>query len=141
MKTCGWHLFATSYSETDAAKAAREKTVVVSSSTKVLDLISKMRQHEASSCVRLDGATRHDLRAGLVDRFQQDPGISLFLLSTKAGGVPPCPISFIDPSNASRFNCAHGLTALSGVGLNLVAASRLILVDLSWNPSDDAQAW
>jgi hypothetical protein len=73
----------------DAAKAAREKTVVVSSSTKVLDLIGKMRQDDASSCVRLDGATRHDLRMGLVDRFQHDPGVFFFLLSTKAGGSSP----------------------------------------------------
>ena len=77
----------------DAAKGAREKTVVVSSSTKVLDIIAKMRQHDAASFVRLDGSTKQDLRAGLVDRFQQDPNISVFLLSTKAGGPPlptPC---------------------------------------------------
>jgi hypothetical protein len=76
--------------ETDAARAAREKTVVVSSSTKVLDLIAKMRQDTISSCVRLDGATKPDLRAGLVDRFQQDPNVSVFLLSTKAGGSLAC---------------------------------------------------
>jgi hypothetical protein len=116
----------------------------------VLDLIAKMRQHDASACVRLDGATKHDLRAGIVDRFQQHPGISVFLLSTKAGGTAPLPSLFyprflafvaFHPPNVCTLRTHLCSFCLTGVGLNLVAASRLILVDLSWNPSDDAQAW
>ncbi len=89
----------------DAAKAVREKTVVVSSSTKVLDIIAKMRQHDAASVVRLDGSTRHDLRAGLVDRFQQDPNISVFLLSTKAGGDHEFYISARSISTHQKQHC------------------------------------
>jgi SWI/SNF-related matrix-associated actin-dependent regulator 1 of chromatin subfamily A len=86
----------------DAAKGAREKTVVVSSSTKVLDIIAKMRQHDAASFVRLDGSTKQDLRAGLVDRFQQDPNISVFLLSTKAGGDHECYVSTTSTSTHQK---------------------------------------
>lgn len=48
----------------------------------------------------------------IVDKFNSDPGIFVFLFSTRAGGV----------------------------GLNLTGASRLILYDIDWNPSIDEQA-
>ncbi|HRT06823.1 MAG TPA: C-terminal helicase domain-containing protein, partial [Candidatus Paceibacterota bacterium] len=58
----------------------------------------------------LDGATRD--RAEVVGRFQRDPGIPVFLISLKAGGV----------------------------GLNLTAADTVIHFDPWWNPAVEAQA-
>ena len=58
--------------------------------------------------------TQHDLRAGIVDRFQQHPGISVFLLSAKAGGScfpfsPPLPslCCFLPPDARSLPALAH----------------------------------
>lgn len=58
----------------------------------------------------LDGQTKD--RAGAVDRFQNDPAVTAFLISTKAGGV----------------------------GLNLTAADTVIHFDPWWNPAVEAQA-
>ncbi|KAF8317932.1 hypothetical protein DL93DRAFT_2186416 [Clavulina sp. PMI_390] len=91
-----------------------EKVVIVSHYTATLDLIETHCRRKKYGLYRLDGKTRADDRQKLVDDFnrssQRDKFV--FLLSTKAGGV----------------------------GLNLVGASRLILVDSDWNPSHDLQA-
>ncbi len=58
----------------------------------------------------LTGQTKD--RKGQVDLFEQNPGIQLFLLSLKAGGV----------------------------GLNLTSADYVFLLDPWWNPAAEAQA-
>ncbi|KNE66350.1 hypothetical protein AMAG_11493 [Allomyces macrogynus ATCC 38327] len=62
--------------------------------------------------LRLDGTTPVVERQGLVDEFQENEEIFVFLLSTKAGGL----------------------------GLNLTAANTVIIHDLDFNPFNDAQA-
>merc|ERR1719453_2333098 len=39
-----------------------------------------------------------------------------------------------------RFQCMLLTTNVGGVGLNLVSANRVVLVDPAWNPAIDAQA-
>ena len=60
----------------------------------------------------LTGSTAVDIRQGLVDEFTVDESIPVFLLSTKAGGM----------------------------GINLTAASVVILFDQDFNPHNDRQA-
>lgn len=90
-----------------------EKIVVVSNFTKTLDVIERLclRTRQLGT-LRLDGSTENSQRQERVDLFQSDPKFRVFLLSTRAGGV----------------------------GLNLFAASRLVLFDSAWNPAHDAQA-
>ena len=60
----------------------------------------------------LTGSTPVDVRQALVDEFNEDESITVFLLSTKAGGM----------------------------GINLTAASVVILFDQDFNPHNDRQA-
>lgn len=64
------------------------------------------------SNLRLDGTVPTSSRQPLVDKFQNDDSIFMFLISTKAGGL----------------------------GLNLTAANKVIIFDVNWNPSYDEQA-
>ncbi|RMZ81468.1 hypothetical protein DV738_g2270, partial [Chaetothyriales sp. CBS 135597] len=61
---------------------------------------------------RMDGNTPIQLRQSMVDEFNNDPGLHLFLLTTKVGGL----------------------------GVNLTGADRVIIYDPDWNPSTDLQA-
>jgi superfamily II DNA or RNA helicase len=86
------------------------KALVFSQFTSMLDII-KMRLDEDGIVYEcLDGRTRDRSRA--VERFQNDPGCNLFLISLKAGGL----------------------------GLNLTAAEYVFLLDPWWNPAVEAQA-
>lgn len=60
----------------------------------------------------MDGGTPIALRARLMADFNADPRVSLFLLTTKVGGL----------------------------GVNLTGADRVLLYDADWNPATDAQA-
>ncbi|KAK3656795.1 DNA repair protein rhp26 [Elasticomyces elasticus] len=61
---------------------------------------------------RMDGNTSIKDRQDLVDEFNRDPDLHVFLLTTKVGGL----------------------------GVNLTGADRVIIYDPDWNPSTDVQA-
>jgi len=96
----------------------KDRIVLVSNSTKTLDLLGKLCAHLKCAHVRLDGSTQADRRQEIVNAFNSPWRAStsgqpvVFLLSSKAGGC----------------------------GLNLIGANRLVLVDLDWNPATDQQA-
>ena len=86
------------------------RALVFSQFTAMLDIIAGALEEAGISFCRLDGSTRN--RQEVVDRFQNDESIPLFLISLKAGGV----------------------------GLNLTAADTVIHFDPWWNPAVEAQA-
>jgi superfamily II DNA or RNA helicase len=86
------------------------RTLVFSQFTGTLDLIASDLEALGIRFTRLDGSTRN--RQEIVDQFQNDPTLSVFLISLKAGGT----------------------------GLNLTAADTVIHFDPWWNPAAEAQA-
>ncbi|KAJ1502040.1 hypothetical protein HMI54_009386 [Coelomomyces lativittatus] len=90
----------------------QEKLVIVSRFNSMLDHIERVLKKIEVDWFRLDGSTVLEKRSNQIETFNrpQHP-TRVFLLSAKAGGL----------------------------GLSLVGASRLILVDLDWNPAQDRQ--
>ena len=86
------------------------RVLIFSQFVSMLALIRDRLESAGITFCYLDGATKD--RAEVVDRFQNDPGIAVFLISLKAGGV----------------------------GLNLTAADTVIHFDPWWNPAVEAQA-
>lgn len=90
----------------------KEKVLIFSLFTQMLDILEKVLTISNITFLRLDGQTSVDTRQDLIDKFYEDETIPVFLLSTKAGGF----------------------------GINLVAANHVIIFDQSFNPHDDKQA-
>jgi superfamily II DNA or RNA helicase len=90
--------------------AEGQKTLVFSQFVQSLSILQKWLDGEKLSYTYLDGNTKD--RVGVIERFQEDPRVSFFLLSLKAGGV----------------------------GINLTAAEYVILFDPWWNPAVESQA-
>jgi SNF2 family DNA or RNA helicase len=86
------------------------KVLVFSQFTKHLALIKTKLEEKKLDYLYLDGATQN--RMDLVEKFQNDEKIKVFLISLKAGGV----------------------------GLNLTAAEYVFMLDPWWNPAIEAQA-
>ncbi|KAH9929517.1 SNF2 family N-terminal domain-containing protein [Epithele typhae] len=80
--------------------------------TQLLDILEKIFELKKIKYTLLTGTTPVDVRQSLVDEFNEDESISVFLLSTKAGGM----------------------------GINLTAASVVIMYDQDFNPHNDKQA-
>ena len=87
-----------------------QQVLVFSQFVSLLELIEPRLQAADIGYLKLTGATEN--RAELVDQFQRDRSKTVFLLSLKAAGS----------------------------GLNLTAASYVILCDPWWNPAVEAQA-
>ncbi len=95
-------------------RVINDKTVVVSNFCASLDVVQRVMEAQRWGWLRLDGETPGNSRQDLVSRFNAVTNTEklVFLLSAKAGGV----------------------------GLNLIGANRLVLLDPDWNPATDAQA-
>jgi SNF2 family DNA or RNA helicase len=89
-----------------------DKVLLFSTNLRLLQFIEFFLAREGHSFVRLDGSTPQPRRQQLVDQFNRDGSIFVFLISTTAGGT----------------------------GLNLTAANRVVVFDPHWNPSHDLQA-
>jgi len=86
------------------------RCLVFSQWTSFLDIIEPALQKESIGYVRLDGTTQN--RSQIIDKFQDDNGPPVFLISLKAGGV----------------------------GLTLTQADHVYLLDPWWNPAVEEQA-
>jgi SNF2 family DNA or RNA helicase len=86
------------------------KTVIFSQYTRMLQIMKSDFEQRGISLAYLDGSTKDRLQ--VVKQFNEDPSISVFLVSLKAGGT----------------------------GLNLVGADTVIHYDMWWNPAVESQA-
>ncbi|KAE8292071.1 SWI/SNF-related matrix-associated actin-dependent regulator of chromatin subfamily A [Larimichthys crocea] len=89
-----------------------DRVVLFSQFTMMLDIVEVLLKHLKHRYVRLDGSTPIADRIVLIDEFNTDPDIFVFLLSTRAGGL----------------------------GINLTSANVVILHDIDCNPYNDKQA-
>jgi SWI/SNF-related matrix-associated actin-dependent regulator of chromatin subfamily A containing DEAD/H box 1 len=60
--------------------------LVFSQFTMMLDVLEDVLGNMGFRYSRLDGSSKVDTRQDLIDDFSADPDITVFLLSTKAGG-------------------------------------------------------
>ncbi|XP_064004409.1 SWI/SNF-related matrix-associated actin-dependent regulator of chromatin subfamily A containing DEAD/H box 1 isoform X2 [Pogoniulus pusillus] len=93
-------------------KEKGDRVVLFSQFTMMLDILEVFLRHWQHRYLRLDGKTQISDRIHLIDEFNTDMEIFVFLLSTKAGGL----------------------------GINLTSANVVILHDIDCNPYNDKQA-
>jgi E1A-binding protein p400 len=93
-------------------KSGGHRVLLFTQMSKVLDIIETFLSFHGHTYIRLDGATKVETRQMLVERFNQDPKMFVFISSTRAGGV----------------------------GINLTGADTVIFYDSDWNPAMDRQA-
>ncbi|EFO87302.1 CRE-RAD-26 protein [Caenorhabditis remanei] len=110
----------------DESTCIGEKILIFSQNLTALDMLEEIlrkrqingkngpgeRWEKNRNYLRLDGTTSGADREKLINRFNSEPGLHLFLISTRAGSL----------------------------GINLVSANRCIIIDACWNPCHDAQA-
>jgi SWI/SNF-related matrix-associated actin-dependent regulator 1 of chromatin subfamily A len=93
-------------------KKEGRRILIFSQFTQILDILEVVLEQKSIKYLVLTGSTPVDLRQSLVDEFNENSDIGVFLLSTRAGGM----------------------------GINLTAASVVILFDQDFNPHNDKQA-
>ena len=90
-----------------------EKAVIVSQWTSMLNILKVHLKALGIKCAEINGQVQVKLRGDIVEDFNKNSrGSQVMLLSLAAGGV----------------------------GLNLVGANHLFLLDMHWNPQLEAQA-
>ncbi|KAJ6542826.1 SNF2 family N-terminal domain-containing protein [Mycena capillaripes] len=90
-----------------------DKTICYSQWTSMLDLIEILFSRHGIRSLRFDGKMDRAERERVLATFKKTGGPKVILISTKCGSV----------------------------GLNLVAANRIINMDLSWNSASESQAY
>ncbi len=88
----------------------KHKTVIFSQYTRMLQIMREDFQKRGIHFLYLDGSSKNRLE--IVKNFNEDPSVSVFLVSLKAGGT----------------------------GLNLIGADTVIHYDMWWNPAVENQA-
>lgn len=94
------------------AEKKDHKTIVFSQFTTMLDLIEPHLETSNIKYVRYDGSMKNDAREASLNKLRNDPKCRVLLCSLKCGSL----------------------------GLNLTAASRVVIVEPFWNPFVEEQA-
>lgn len=92
--------------------AQGHRSLLFSQTRQMLDILESFVRSLNLRYLRMDGSTPISSRQQLVDKYNRDTSIDVFLLTTKVGGL----------------------------GVNLTGANRVIIYDPDWNPSTDIQA-
>jgi SNF2 family DNA or RNA helicase len=92
--------------------ASKHKYIVFSFFTSMLDLIEPFLKQDGLVYTRYDGAMRNDLREASLERLRNHSKTRILLCSLRAGSL----------------------------GLNLTAASRVVILEPFWNPFVEEQA-
>jgi len=87
------------------------RALIFTQMTSVLDILEQFLNIYGYRYMRLDGSTRIEQRQDMMERFNRDTRIDVFILSSRSGGI----------------------------GLNLTGADSVIFYDLDWNPQMDKQ--
>lgn len=87
------------------------RALIFTQMTKVLDILEQFLNYHGYLYMRLDGATKIEDRQILTERFNSDPRVTVFILSSRSGGL----------------------------GINLTGADTVIFYDSDWNPAMDKQ--
>ena len=93
-------------------KKQNHKVLLFSQSKQMILILQKFVQYRGYNYMKMDGQTSIGSRQGLIEKFNNNPDVFVFLLTTKVGGL----------------------------GVNLTGASRVVIFDPDWNPSTDTQA-
>lgn len=91
-------------------EAAQHKFIVFSQFTSMLDLIEPFLRQKGFRFTRYDGKMRNDMREASLDRLRNDKSCRVLLCSLKCGSL----------------------------GLNLTAATRVVILEPFWNPVSEA---
>ncbi|XP_074657887.1 SWI/SNF-related matrix-associated actin-dependent regulator of chromatin subfamily A containing DEAD/H box 1-like isoform X2 [Tubulanus polymorphus] len=89
-----------------------DRVLIFSQFTMMMDIMEEYLNARGYKFCRLDGSTPVSERLKLIDDYNNDAEIFIFLLSTRAGGL----------------------------GINLTSANTVILHDIDYNPYNDKQA-
>jgi DNA excision repair protein ERCC-6 len=94
-------------------KRQGHRTLLFSQTRQMLDILERFVNEIGDlEYRRMDGTTAIGIRQTIVDEFNNNKSIDVFLLTTRVGGL----------------------------GINLTGADRVIIFDPDWNPSTDIQA-
>ena len=93
-------------------KAGGHRCLIFTQMTRMLDILEIFLNFHGYMYLRLDGSTTVEERQRLMERFNEDERVFVFILSTRSGGL----------------------------GVNLTGADSVIFYDSDWNPSMDTQA-
>uniref|UniRef100_A0A0K0D0U8 SWI/SNF-related matrix-associated actin-dependent regulator of chromatin subfamily A containing DEAD/H box 1 homolog n=1 Tax=Angiostrongylus cantonensis TaxID=6313 RepID=A0A0K0D0U8_ANGCA len=92
-------------------KAQGDKVLIFSQFTSMLDILEVYLRIRKYTFRRLDGSTPVMERQEMINQYNNDPELFVFLLSTRAGGL----------------------------GINLTSANHIIIHDIDFNPYNDKQ--
>lgn len=101
------------WAEDEAANRDRSKILLFSQFRGVLRVLGRICEENGWGYAQFHGEMSFDSRNKAIEKFTKDPHCEVLLAAMKAGGV----------------------------GLNLTAANRVILIDLWWNAAMEQQAY
>ncbi|KAM4702917.1 LOW QUALITY PROTEIN: DNA excision repair protein ERCC-6 [Rhinophrynus dorsalis] len=88
------------------------RVLLFTQSRQMLQIMEVFLRSKGYSYLKMDGTTTIASRQPLITKYNEDPSLFVFLLTTRVGGL----------------------------GVNLTGANRVIIYDPDWNPSTDTQA-